>query len=72
MEDFDITLSLNSENIPVHVHPHVEGEATWYDVMFEDHTISIYKETLYNWTSDNPGGLSQADIHSIGEQIINR
>ena len=71
MEDFDITLSLNSEQIPVTVHPHIEGDSTYYDVMFEDYTLSIYKDTLYTWTAENSNGLSKADIQSIGEQIAN-
>jgi len=71
MEDFDITLSLNSEQIPVRVHPHIEGDSTYYDVMFDDYTLSIYKDTLYTWTAENSNGLSKADIQSIGEQIAN-
>ena len=69
MEDFDITLSLNSKQIPVSVHPHIEGDSTYYDVMFTDFTLSIYKDTLYTWTAEDTNGLSKADIQSIGEQI---
>ncbi|MDB5109709.1 MAG: hypothetical protein JWR67_823 [Mucilaginibacter sp.] len=71
MNDFDLTLSLNSAQLPVKVHTHVEGETTWYDLIFENYTLSIYKDTLYTWTSDDPHGLSQADLQSIGEQIEN-
>jgi hypothetical protein len=69
MEDFDLTLSLNSKQIPVRIHPHIENDTTYYDLVFEDYTLSIYKDTLYTWTSDDSNGLSQADIQSIGEQI---
>ncbi|MDB5009710.1 MAG: hypothetical protein JWQ06_499 [Mucilaginibacter sp.] len=71
MNDFDLTLSLNSAQLLVKVHTHVEGETTWYDLIFENYTLSIYKDTLYTWTSDDPHGLSQADLQSIGEQIEN-
>ena len=71
MEDFDITLSLNNKQIPVTVHPHIENEKTYYDVLFENYTLSIYKDTLYTWTTDDSNGLNKADIQSIGEQIQN-
>ncbi|MDB5012234.1 MAG: hypothetical protein JWQ25_436 [Daejeonella sp.] len=69
MEDFDLTLSLNGEEIPVKVHTHIEGDKTNYDVIFENFTVCVYKNTLYTWTTDNSNGLNQADIQSIGEQI---
>jgi len=69
MNDFDITLSLNSEQIPARVHEHVEGDTTYYDITFDDQTLSIYKDTLYTWAAENSTGLSQADIQSIGEQL---
>ncbi len=69
MEDFDYTLSINGEQIPVTIHPHIENDSTWYDIIFNDHTISIYKDTLYTWSTDYGNGLSAADIQSIGEQI---
>lgn len=71
MEDFNLTLALNSHQIPVKVHPHVEGDHTFYDVIFNDYSLSIYKNTLYTWISDDAHGLSAADIQSIGEQIEN-
>jgi len=71
MEDFDLTLALNSAQIPVRVHTYAEGETTNYDVLFEGYTLTIYKDTLYTFTSDDPQGHSKADIQSIGEQIEN-
>jgi hypothetical protein len=71
MKNFDYTLSLNGEQVPVTIQQYEEGERTYYDIVFEDHTISIYKDTLYTWTSDNPQEFSKADIQSIGEQIDN-
>lgn len=70
MEDFDIEISLNRQQIPAHVHPHVEDDKTYYDITFNDQTISIYKETLYTWRAEVGNGLSEADIQSIGEQLI--
>ena len=72
MEDFDLTIALNSGQLPAKIHPHEEGDKTWYDILFEDYTISIYKDTPYTWTSNDPHGLDRADIQSIGEQIDNR
>jgi hypothetical protein len=71
MEDFDLSLAINGTDIQVKVHPHVEGEVTYYDIVFENYSLSIYKDTLYTWKSDDPHGLSQADIQSIGEQLQN-
>lgn len=71
MDDFELTLSLNAKQIKVVIHPHAEGEITYYDVLFENYTLTIYKDTLYTWASDDLQGLSQADIQSIGEQIGN-
>ncbi len=55
--------------MPVNIYEHAEGERTYYDILFEDHTLSIYKDTLYTWASDNPQEFSKADIQSFGEQI---
>jgi len=71
MEDFNLTLSLNNAQLQVTVHPHTEGEKTFYDILFEDYTLTIYKDTLYTWASDDAHGLSQADVQSVGEQINN-
>jgi hypothetical protein len=70
MEDFDFTLALNASQIPVRIHPHIEDDKTHYDIIFEDHSITIYKDTLYTWTSDDAHGLSNDEVQSIGEQII--
>ena len=69
MEDFDITLSINTNQIPVTIHPYVNGDKTYYEILFENYTLTIYKDTLYTWTSDDTNGLSKADIQSVGEQI---
>ena len=71
MNDYDITLALNSRQIPARVHTHEEGDTTYYDITFEDQTLSLYKDTLYTWATDNTNGLNQADIQSIGEQLQN-
>jgi hypothetical protein len=71
MEDFVITIALNGQQIPATVHPHVEGETTYYDVITDDFTVSIYKDTLYTWAADDNAGFSNDDIHSIGEQLNN-
>ena len=71
MENFDITLSLNASNIPVTVHTYEANEKTYYDIPFENYTLTIYKDTLYTWASDDSNGLNKADIQSIGEQIDN-
>ncbi|MCJ8210939.1 hypothetical protein MUY27_14570 [Mucilaginibacter sp. RS28] len=71
MEDFDIELSLNRQQIPARVHTYVNDDKTYYDVTFEDQTITLYKETLYTWRAETSNGLSEADIQSIGEQLQN-
>ena len=71
MNTYDYNISLNGKQFDVRISEHVEGEKTLYDVQFEDRTITIYKDTLYLWTSDNPQELSKEDIQSLGEQIIN-
>jgi hypothetical protein len=71
MKSYDYTISLNAKQFPVRISEHVEDDKTLYDIMFEDRTITIYKNTLYLWASDNPQELSQEDIQSLGEQIIN-
>lgn len=70
MDDFDITLALNSKQIPARVHTHVEGDTTYYDITYENTTLSIYKDTLYTWKAEDDNGLNQADIQSIGEQVL--
>ena len=69
MHDFDLIIALNGNNLALKVHPHIKGETTYYDILFDNYTLSIYKDTLYTWTSDDPHELSQADIQSIGEQL---
>jgi len=71
MKTYDYNISLNGTQFPVRISEHVEGDKTLYDVQFEDRTVTIYKDTLYLWTSDNPQELSKEDIQSLGEQIIN-
>jgi hypothetical protein len=71
MENYDYNIALNGKQFDVRVSEHVENDKTLYDIQFEDRTITIYKNTLYLWTSDNPQELSQEDIQSLGEQIIN-
>jgi hypothetical protein len=60
MKSYDYDISLNGKQFPVRISEHVEGR-----------TITVYKDTLYIWTSDNPQELSKEDIQSLGEQIIN-
>jgi hypothetical protein len=69
MEDFGITLAINGQQIPATVHPHVQDEKTYYDIITDDFTISIYKDTLYTWKADQNAGFSNDDISSIGEQL---
>ncbi len=71
MEDFNITLSINTNQVPVTVHPYEHDDKTYYDILFENYTLTIYKDTLYTWASDDTNGLSKADIQSIGEQLEN-
>lgn len=71
MENNNYNISLNGKQFEVQVTEHAEGDKTLYDVQFEDRTLTIHKNTLYTWTSDDPQEFSQADIQSIGEQIIN-
>ena len=71
MENFDITLALNASNIPVTVHAYEANDKTYYDIPFDNYTLTIYKDTLYTWASDDNNDLSKADIQSIGEQIDN-
>lgn len=71
MKSYDYNVSLNGKQFDVRISEHVEGDKTLYDIQFEDRTITIYKDTLYIWTSDNPQELSKEDIQSLGEQIIN-
>ena len=72
MEDFDFNLAIHDEQLPVRIHPHEMGDKTYYDIFFEDYSISIYKDTPYTWTSDDTHGLSKDEIQSIGEQIDTR
>ncbi|MVN93101.1 hypothetical protein [Mucilaginibacter aquatilis] len=69
MEDFGITLSINSRLIEATVHPHIEGETTYYDVTTDDFSISIYKETMYTWAAMDDAGFSAEEIQTIGEQL---
>jgi hypothetical protein len=72
MDNFDITIALNREQLPANVHPHAEGETTFYDVRFENYTLTIFKDTMFTWASEDPHGLSNADIQSIGAQLEDR
>lgn len=71
MSDFNITLAINSLQIDATVHTRTQGDSTYYDITFQDQTITIYKDTLYTWKAESTNGLSQADIQSIGEQLQN-
>ncbi len=71
MENNTYNISLNGNQFDVQVTEYAEDDKTVYDIAFEDRTLTIYKNTLYTWTSDDPQEFSQADIQSIGEQIIN-
>jgi hypothetical protein len=46
MEDYGITLAINGQQIAATVHEHAEGETTYYDIVTDDFSISIYKDTL--------------------------
>ncbi len=70
MEDFELTLSINSRQLHATVHTHAEGDTTYYDVTTDDFSISIYKDNLYTWTADDSAGLSAAEIQTIGEQLM--
>jgi hypothetical protein len=70
MEDFGLTLAINGQQIAATVHPHVEGESTHYDIITDDFTITIYKDTLYTWTAFVNAGFSNDEIQSIGEQLL--
>ncbi|WP_158826520.1 hypothetical protein [Mucilaginibacter lacusdianchii] len=69
MEDFGITLAINGQQIPATVHPHIEGETTYYDIITDSFTISIYKDTLYTWAADDNAGFSNDEISSFGAQL---
>lgn len=69
MEDFGITLSINSQLIQATVHPHIEGESTYYDIATDDFSISIYKDTMYTWAAADNAGFNAEEIQSIGEQL---
>lgn len=51
------------------MHPHIEGETTYYDVTTDDFSISIYKETMYTWAAIDDAGFSAEEIQTIGEQL---
>lgn len=70
MEDFDITLALNSEQIPARIHPYVNEDKTYYEVVTDKFTLTIYKDTMYTWASVDGSSFSQAEIQTIGEQLI--
>lgn len=70
MEDFEMTIAVNGQQIPASVHPHVEGESTYYDIVTDDFTISIYKDTMYTWAVDVNAGFSNEEIQTIGEQLL--
>lgn len=69
MEDFGMTLAMNGQQIPATVHPHIEGDVTYYDIITDSFTISIYKDTLYTWAADDNAGFSNDEISSIGAQL---
>ncbi len=71
MENYNYNISLNGKQFDVNVTERAGSDKTLYDVQFADRTLTIYKNTLYTWTSDDPQEFSQADIQSVGEQIIN-
>jgi len=69
MEDFGITLAVNGQQIQATVHPHIEGDSTYYDITTDDFSISIYKDTLYTWAADDNAGFNAEEIQTIGEQL---
>ncbi|QJD97034.1 hypothetical protein HH214_14735 [Mucilaginibacter robiniae] len=71
MEDFGITLAVNSRQIPATVHTRVVDDTTYYDIVSDDFSISIFKDTMYTWKAEDSGGFSADEINSIGEQINN-
>lgn len=70
MDDFDITLAINGQQIPARVHPYVNNDKTYYEVVTDQFTITVYKDTLYTWTSDGGSSFDQAELQTIGEQLI--
>jgi hypothetical protein len=69
MAERDYTFALNGRQLAARIAESTEGEHTHYTIAFEASTVRIHKDTLYTWTSDEPGELSAADIQSLGEQI---
>ncbi len=70
MEDFEMTIAINGQQIAASVHPHVEGDSTYYDIVTDDFTISLYKDTMYTWAADVNAGFSNEEIQTIGEQLL--
>jgi hypothetical protein len=71
MEDYGITLAINGQQIAATVHEHAEGETTYYDIVTDDFSISIYKDTIYTWKADDNAGFNAEEIQTIGEQLNN-
>jgi hypothetical protein len=72
MEDFDITLAINGQQIPARVHPYEQDDKTYYEVVSNNFTLTIFKDTLFTWTTEGSSSLDADDIQSIGEQLLLR
>ncbi len=70
MEDFETTLAVNGQQIPAHVHLYADNDRTYYEVVTNEFTLTLYKDTMYTWAADDNSGFNQADIQTIGEQLI--
>jgi len=72
MEDFDFTLALHDAQLPVRIHPYEADDRTYYNICFQDHSISIYKDNTLHRAIEDKHDLSKDDMQSIGEQIYMR
>ncbi|GAB2686912.1 hypothetical protein GCM10027037_06220 [Mucilaginibacter koreensis] len=72
MEDFDITLALNSQQLPARVHPYEQDDKTYYEVVTDNFTLTLFKDTMFTWATEGSSSLDADDIQSIGEQLLLR
>ncbi|WP_462266124.1 hypothetical protein [Mucilaginibacter sp.] len=72
MEDFNIDLAINSQQVPASVHTFEQDDKTYYEVVSDTFSITIYKDTLYTWTTEGSSSFDQDEIQSIGEQLLLR
>ncbi len=70
MEDFDITLAINGQQLPAHVHPYANDDKTYYEIVTDSFTLTIFKDTMFTWASAEGSAFDHAEIQTIGEQLI--